>query len=140
MRRSALAILAASAALLGAAPAFAQPLDELTVTGQLRDDRAQSLSETVSYADLDLSRYADRQELLLRVNNTARRLCVRLNQDYPSAANLGRSCQDYAVRGAMGQVRQAFADAASPAYVDAYGAPVSATVPDRGPYPYPYDN
>jgi hypothetical protein len=60
MRRTALAILAASATLIGAAPAFAQPLDELTVTGQLRDDRAQSLSETVSYADLDLSRYADR--------------------------------------------------------------------------------
>jgi UrcA family protein len=140
MRRSALAILAASAALIGAAPAFAQPVDELTVTGQLRGDRAQSLSETVSYADLDLTRYADRQELLLRVNNTARRLCTRLNQDYPSAANLGRSCQDYAVRGAMGQVHQAFADAASPAYVDAYGAPVSATVRDPGAYPYPYDN
>lgn len=140
MRRSALAILAASAALIGAAPAFAQPVDELTVTGQLRDYRAQSLSETVSYADLDLSRYADRQELLLRVNNTARRLCTRLNQDSPSPANLGKSCQDYAVRGAMGQVRQAFADAASPAYADAYGAPVSATVRDPGAYPYPYED
>jgi UrcA family protein len=140
MRRTALAILAATAALVGAAPAFAQPVDELTVTGQLRGDRAHSLSDTVSYADLDLSRYADRQELLLRVNNTARRLCTRLNQDSPSPANLGKSCQDVAVRDAMSQVHQAFADAASPAYVDAYGAPVSATERDPGVYPNPDDN
>jgi len=57
---------------------------------------------------------------------------------------MGRSCQEFAVRDAMSQVRQAFADAGAPAYVDRYGAPVSAREYDRGPppdryVPYPYD-
>ena len=137
MRLSALATLTAAAALLGAAPALAQTLDELTVTGQLAGPRAQSLSEAVSYSDLDLTRRADRNELRLRINDTARWICTRLNQDSPNPANLGKSCQDIAVRGAMSQVREAFADARSPAYADAYGTPVSATVSDYADNPVP---
>ncbi|MFI4964705.1 MAG: UrcA family protein [Caulobacterales bacterium] len=138
MRLSALATLTAATALLGAAPALAQTIDELTVTGQLAGPRAQSLSEAVSYADLDLTAPADRDRLRMRVNDTARRICTRLNQDSPSPANLGRSCQDVAVRDAMDQVHEAFADASSPAYVEAYGAPASAIAPadyDAGPIP-----
>ena len=128
MRYLALATLTAAAALAGA-PAFAQTVDELTVTGH--GPRAQSLSETVSYADLDLTLRADRATLERRVSDTANRLCNALNQDPASHHNMGKSCKDIAIRDAMGQVRQAFADAGtSPAYVDAFGAPVSATVPD----------
>src|SRR5438045_2980138 len=111
MRYVAIASLTAAAALACSAPAGAQTVEELTVTGHLNASRLQSLSETVSYAALDLNRYGDRQELLARVNNAARHVCTMLNQDGPNRANLGRSCQDNAVRGAMDQVRYAFADA-----------------------------
>jgi len=140
MRNLALAALAAATALCAGAPALAQvydrgSVDELTVTGRLPGQRAYSLSEAVSYADLDLTRYSDRETLRLRVNDTARRICTRLNQESPNRANMGHSCQENAVRGAMDQVRYAFADAREQAYVDEYGAPVSARVPD---YEHPY--
>jgi UrcA family protein len=132
MRYLALATLAAATAL-AAVPAFAQPLDEVTVTSH--GPRAMSLSDTVSYADLDLTLRADRDRLLTRVSNTAGRLCDQLDQDPASNHNIGKSCKDVAIRGAMGQVRQAFADAGSnPAYVNTYGTPTSAIVPDDPNY------
>ncbi|HEX2817508.1 MAG TPA: UrcA family protein [Phenylobacterium sp.] len=137
MRLSALATLTAAAALVCAAPAFAQTVDELTVTGHLNTSRLQSLTERVSFADLDLTRHADREALRLRVNDAARRVCTQLNQDSPNPANMGRSCQEVAVRGALDQVRYAFADARDQAYADTYGAPASATAPDRDPEPDP---
>jgi UrcA family protein len=140
MRYLALATLTAAAAL-AAAPSFAQSVEELTVTGHgpMLHDRPMTMSQTVSYADLDLSLRSDRHRLERRINVTAGRICDRLNEARPSAANLGRSCQEIAVRDAMGQVREAFADASSSAaYVDRYGAPVSATVPDDSAA-YPVD-
>jgi UrcA family protein len=131
MRYLALATLTAAAALaLGAAAtsASAQNLDELTVTGH--GPRAQTLTDTVSYADLDLTQHADRRTLEHRVSDTATRLCDELRQDAASRHNMGTSCKDIAFRDAMGQVRQAFADARSPDYVNTYGTPTSATVPD----------
>jgi len=132
--------LTAAAALAAAAPSFAQTVEELTVTG--RSARApQAITEVVSYADLDLNYGRDRDILLMRVNNTAGRICDRLNEPRPSAGNLGHSCQEVAVRGAMDQVRLAFADARTGTnYADAYGAPVNAVVADRdydayGPIP-----
>ena len=128
MRHLALATLTAAAALVAGAPAFAQNIDEVTVTGH--GPRATSLSDTVSYADLDLNLRADRDRLLRRVSDTAGRLCDQLDQDPASHHNMGKSCKDVAIRGAMDQVRQAFADAgASPAYVNTYGTPTSAVVP-----------
>ncbi len=125
MRYLPLAILTAAAAL-AAAPALAQSLDELTVTGH--GARAQSLSEGVSFADLNLNLRADRNILERRVSDTAGRLCDELNQDPASHHNMGRSCKDAAIRGAMDQMHQAFADAAASAsYVNAYGASASAT-------------
>jgi len=133
MRLSALATFTAAAALTCQAPAFAQTIEELTVTGHLPGSRVQSLSEVVSYADLDLTYSGDRDRLRVRVNNAARRVCTQLNQESPNPANMGHSCQELAVRGAMDQVRLAFADARDAAYADTYGAPVSATVPDYDP-------
>ncbi|HEY3948721.1 UrcA family protein [Phenylobacterium sp.] len=142
MRTLALATLTASAALM-AAPALAQPaqpaydtsVEALTVTGHLPGFRIRSLSERVSYADLDLNYAGDRRRLEIRVNSAARRVCTQLNEASPSAANLGKSCQDRAVRDAMGQIHQAYADASSSsAYVDRYGTPTSATEPDPDAY------
>ena len=128
MRKSALAAATAFAAALMAAPAFAQTIDELIVTG--RSARAQSLSESVSYADLDLTQASQRNILTRRVNAAAGRVCDQLNEARPSAANLGHSCQEVAVRGAMGQVRTAFADARSgAAYAGRAAAQASAVVP-----------
>jgi UrcA family protein len=124
-----LAIATLTAAALLSAPALAQNIDELTVTGH--GPRAQTLSEAVSYADLDLTLRGDRDTLRRRVSDTAGRLCNQLNQDPASHHNMGKSCKDVAIRGAMDQVRQAFADAGDTAgYADTYGAPVSATVPN----------
>jgi len=60
----------------------------------------------------------------------ARRVCTQLNQDSPNRANMGRSCQETAVRGAMDQVRYAFADAREAYYADTHGAPASAIAPE----------
>jgi UrcA family protein len=110
MRHLALS-LAAAAGFAAGPPAVAQTLDELTITGHGLRSQPQSLSETVSYADLDLTSRRDRHRLAERVNVTAQRLCDRLNEPPPSPGNLGHSCQEIAVRDAMGQVRQAYADA-----------------------------
>jgi UrcA family protein len=133
MRLLALATLTAAAALAAGAPALAQNFDEVTVTSH--GPRAMSLSDTVSFSDLDLTLRADRDRLLRRVSDTASRLCDELNQDPASNHNIGKSCKDVAIRGAMGQVHQAFADASSnPAYVNTYGTPTSATAPDNPNY------
>ena len=113
MRHLTLATLAplAVAVAATAAPAFAQSVDELTVYARGRNAEAQAISETVSFADLDLAYASDRAILRQRINFAAREVCDQLNEPGPSAANLGRSCQDVAVREAMGQVRYAVADA-----------------------------
>lgn len=127
--------LAALAGLAAAAPALSQTVEELTVTGHSLRYRPQSLSETVSYADLDLNYARDRQTLRMRVNDTAGRICDRLNEARPSPGNLGHSCQEVAVRDAMGQVREAYADARSaPRYAETYGEPTSAVVAEGGVY------
>lgn len=132
--------LAAVAGFAAAAPAGAQSVEQLTVTGHGPLERAQAITEVVSFADLDLTYAGDREVLLRRVNTTAGRICDRLNEPRPGPGNLGKSCQDIAVREAMGQVHEAFedarlryADANSSAYADANGAPASATVPDYDP-------
>lgn len=140
MRHPALAATAGFAALVLAVPALAQTLDELTVTGHAARERPQSLSETVSYADLDLTLASHRHILDRRINDAAGRVCDRLNEPGPAAGNLGHSCQEVAVRGAMTQVRLAVADARSrPAYAAAYGAQASAVAPAQvaaaGPIP-----
>jgi UrcA family protein len=137
--------LAAAVSLAATAPAVAQNLEAVTVTAPTAppDDldvitstahdlrnRAQSISETVSYAGLDLNSPHDRNELLTRINVTAGHICDRLNEAAPSAANLGHSCQEVAVRDAMSQVHQAYADARSPATAAAYGQAASAEVSD----------
>jgi UrcA family protein len=132
MRTFVLTTLAAATVLAGA-PAFAQTVDELTVTGHTLGQRPQHLSAAVSFADLDLTRHDDRVVLRHRVSLTARDLCDKLNEARPSGANLGHSCEEVAIRDAMGRVRLAYADARSPAYAEVYGDEASATVADNAP-------
>lgn len=97
------AVLAGSALISAAANANAQTtVEELTVTGRYgpAPDNAQSLSQAVSYADLDLSTTAGRHELRRRIHYTARYLCDKLGESETSGP-LAPSCMKAAESDAM---------------------------------------
>lgn len=140
MRYLALATLAAAAATLASAPAFAQTVEEVTITGHSLKNQELSKSRPVSFADLDLTRQADRQTLRTRVANTAGNVCEELNEPGPTPGNLGRSCQEIATRQALADVKVAVANARGEAFAnaafangwdapaaEAYSAPAAAT-------------
>lgn len=98
-------------AVMAAAPAFAQEVEELTVVGRLGSDaQARSLSEAVNYSDLDLTLAADQDVLKRRVDDTARSLCDRLGEGGSSDA-IAPSCRDAALRDSREQMRIAIAEA-----------------------------
>jgi len=136
-------ILPAVAALMcaAAAPALAQTVEELTVTGQWngRGEPPATLSRVVDISDLDLRLAGDQRELRRRVDVTAREICDELGQDRPNHTNLGRSCQELAVQGAMDQMRIAVADAFAnpPAYAVTGTGADTAYVAPVGPTPEP---
>lgn len=106
------ALLPAFALIPQVAGAQAAP-EEIVVTGNLGTvpDSVRSLSQSVSYADLDLSTAAGRAEMRHRVNLTARFLCDKLGEG-GSSASVVPSCRDAAVRDAMsrlGTVEASFA-------------------------------
>ena len=89
-----------------ATPALAQNApEEIIVSGRYGKvpDNVQSLSQAVSYADLDLSKASDRQILRQRVNLTARFLCEKLGES-DSASPPVPSCRDAATADAMKRV------------------------------------
>jgi UrcA family protein len=128
MRRTLATALTAAATLAFAAPALAQSVNEVTVTGQYirQGDAPASLSRVVAYGDLDLSRGKDRALLKERISYTARRICTELGEPQSTHANLGKSCQEVAIRDAMGQFESAS--------VGSY-ATVASTVVTNGPVP-----
>lgn len=133
MRRTLAIACTAAAALCLAAPALAQSVNEVTVTGAYArpGEKPASISRVVSYADLDLSRAKDVSLLKERVSYTARRICTDLGESQPTQNNLSRSCQDNAIRDAMSRF-----DVAS---VEAYAVPASAVV-TNGPVPDTREN
>jgi len=84
---------------------LAQYSEDITVTGRYGrvPDSVQSLSQAVSYADLDLSTKAGKDELRHRVALTARYLCGRLGES-DSASPVAPSCRDAALKDAMARV------------------------------------
>jgi UrcA family protein len=96
------AILAGAALVAAATPVLAQStVDEVTVIGRhgpLPDD-VRSISQTVSYADLDLGSADGRHELKHRIALTARYLCDRLGESDASDPVVP-SCRDAATRDA----------------------------------------
>jgi UrcA family protein len=121
----------AGAALVGAAtPVRAQSsVEEVTVTGRygpLPDD-VRSISQTVSYADLDLGSADGRHELKHRIALTARYLCDRLGESDDSDPVVP-SCREAAMRDA-----NARADAMI-AYVSYRGPTWEARSGWSGPY------
>ena len=75
------------------------------------------LRRRVSYADLDLSKYADVNEFKTRIKTTAKESCEKLDDMFPLIESWAmveiRSCTDKAVAGAEEQVQVAIAAAAS---------------------------
>lgn len=88
-----------------AAPVFAQTEEEIIVTGRYGKvpDNVQTLSQNVSYADLDLSTKAGKDELRRRLSLTARFLCDKLGEPATASPPVP-SCRDAATRDAMQRV------------------------------------
>ncbi len=105
MRSLTLAAVTGGFLVLGV-PALAQSVDELVVTGH-RHASPDTVSKAVSFADVNLTKSADRDVLKARISTTARQLCDQLNEPPPSPNNLGRSCRDVAVREATAKVKTA---------------------------------
>jgi UrcA family protein len=87
--------------------------EEILVTGRYGQlpDSAQTASQAVSYADLDLSTSAGRDELRRRVSLTARFLCDKLGES-STGDSLAPSCRQAAVQDAMkrvGTIEEGFA-------------------------------
>lgn len=111
-------------------PGFAQTGEEITVTGRYGrvPDSVKSLSQVVSYADLDLSTKAGKDELRRRVALTSRYLCDRLGES-ASMSSPVPSCREAAIKDAMqrvGTVEAGFAPR---------GTGWVATSPWQPPYP-----
>jgi len=94
-------LIAGAAIMAASAPAFAQTEEELVVTGRYSKVPAdvQSLSQTVSYADLDLSTVGGRAEFRHRLRLTARYLCEKLGES--DTSSVGPSCRQAAVDDAV---------------------------------------
>jgi len=100
----------------GALPVIAQAQaapEEIIVTGNYgrAPDSARTLSQSVSYADLDLSTKAGRDEMQHRLKLTARFLCDKLGES-STGDSLTPSCRDAAVRDAnkrFGTIEASFA-------------------------------
>lgn len=87
-------------------PVMAQSADEgIVVTGRYGRVPAEagSASQTVSYADLDLSKAWARDELRHRISLTARYLCDKLGES-DATDPVTPSCRDAAARDAMQRV------------------------------------
>ncbi|BAV65785.1 UrcA family protein [Sphingobium cloacae] len=86
-------------------PASAQTTEEIIVTGRYGKvpDSVQSLSQNISYADLDLSTKAGKAELRHRVALTARFLCDRLGEPEVASPPVP-SCRDAATKDALERV------------------------------------
>jgi UrcA family protein len=99
-----LAILSAAIAL-PAASAAQSPPEEIVVTGNYgrAPDSVRTLSQSVSYADLDLSTKAGLEEMRRRVNLTARFLCDKLGES-GTGGPLAPSCRQAASNDAMKRV------------------------------------
>ena len=96
-------LIASAAFLATAAPALAQADEEVVVTGRYGrvPDSVTSLSQRVSYADLDLSTAGGRAEFRHRLRLTARFLCEKLGESDTSSTTVVPSCRQAAVDDAM---------------------------------------
>jgi UrcA family protein len=114
--RIALAVIA-TLTFSGAAVAE-QPEDQLVISSARSSGLAHgstsrgseqiiSLSRRVSYADLNLGTYSGSQEIEARVRSTAKSLCEKLDQMYPTSDINTKTCVRNTVAKGMADVRAA---------------------------------
>jgi UrcA family protein len=70
-------------------------------------DEVISISQRVSYADLNLATVSGSREMEVRVRNTARTLCEKLDHAYPFSGTTVESCFRNTVSKGMADVRVA---------------------------------
>jgi UrcA family protein len=126
--------LAAAAAAAGlaliSAPAAAQTVEELTVTGRMGPDgQVRELSQAVSYADLDLTTEAGKTELNQRIKTAAHTLCTRLGEQDQASTPLVPSCEEAAVDGTKTQMNTAIAAAKPRSQMAGVEPPAPAAAP-----------
>ncbi|MBB4641745.1 UrcA family protein [Rhizorhapis suberifaciens] len=112
--------------------------EEIIVSGRYGKvpDSVQSLSQPVSYADLDLSKDSDRKILRQRISLTARFLCDKLGEP-ATAAPPAPSCRDAAVADAMRRVDTTEAGFAPRGTTWVRGQSWKAPYPEDWPTKYP---
>lgn len=128
----------AIAAVPTAALAQAAAPEEITVTGRYGTvpSSVQSLSQTVSYADLDIGTEAGRKVLRQRVSLTARYLCDKLGE--PRVATPpAPACRDAATKDALARVETAKAWTAPRGTTWVRGPAWTAPYPADWPTRYP---
>jgi UrcA family protein len=105
-RVGAAAIAAAMTALIVPIATPAHAMDETVVEANAPRPVAK-----VSYADLDLRRASDVEQLNARVHRAATNLCINPNERELGRLILGRECRKAALEGAKPQVLAAIANA-----------------------------
>lgn len=130
------AAVAAAGLAAAATPAFAQPVaGEVVVIGHGGEGPfLRSVSEPVSYTDLDLSSPQGRAVLHERIRAAAADVCRQLRFRNMTGSAILPSCENDAVAAARAQERLAYAQAAPPAYAYA-PPPPAAYVPPPEPGP-----
>ncbi|MBV1688463.1 UrcA family protein [Novosphingobium sp. G106] len=126
-----IALAVSGVAFPAIASAQAAP-EEIVVTGNYGrvSDSIRTLSQSVSYADLDLSTKAGRDEMQHRLKLTARFLCDKLGEN-SAGDSLAPSCRDAAVQDAnkrLGTIEASFAPRGT-----------TWVAPPAWPAPYPVD-
>ena len=101
------------AACLSGTAAFAQPVPETVVTGELRSEPLRYGEELVTaavhYGDLDLASAAGVDALHNRVRRAATRICIDPGPQPLDWRQAGIACRDGAIAGAQDQVAAAIA-------------------------------
>lgn len=123
-------------AMFSAHTAFAQTApEEIIVTGRYGKvpDSVRSLSQTISYADLDLSTDTGKKALRKRIQLTARFLCEKLGEPDTSTPPVP-SCRDAATSDAMSRVGKLEANFAP------RGTTWVAPAPWQAPYPADWES
>lgn len=124
-RLLAIGILVGAGFMIANTAAYSQPVEEVTVTAPRVVKQTvvtgrsfatgapieeTSISRTVSYADLDLVKTSDADELRTRVRDTAKDLCTELDKLYPLEPK-DPDCVRKSVDRAMVQADNAIEDA-----------------------------
>jgi UrcA family protein len=79
-----------------------------------------SLSQEVSFGDLDLRTVSGARELRSRIRYTAHQICTELDASFPGPGGEAQACYRNTIRNAMNEADDVIADARGVAFNDQY--------------------